>query len=147
MKRRWRARRGMTLLEVGVSVLLLGFCTVLFVGLYPMSARSSRMSGNQAQAISIVQHKVDQLRALGYGRLTFADMRAAGVIDPTPTAAPYRFEATDNIASVFPSPVGTISVASAGTDLARVTVRLQWVGAPGKVMEGYHEVQVLIANE
>ena len=147
MKLRGRVRRGMTLVEVALAVLLLGFSTVLFAGLYPMSARSSRMSGNQAQAISVVQHKIDQLRALGYGRLTYAEMRAAGAIDDTAGAMPYRFEVNDGLATVFPSPVGTINIVSAGTDLSRVTVRLQWAGAPGKVMEGYHEVQVLIANE
>jgi prepilin-type N-terminal cleavage/methylation domain-containing protein len=144
---RKRVRRGFTLVEIVVAVFLLAMAVLMFGAFYPTAARTSRMSGNHSQAISEVQHKVDQLRAVGYGRLTYSELRAASIIDASPNASPFRFEAVDNVATLLPNPVGTITVASAGTDLSRVTVRISWSGAPSKAMEGSHEVTVLIANQ
>ena len=140
-------RRGVTLVEVAIAVLLMGMAAMLFASVYPTASRTARASGNHAQAISVVQHKIDELRALGYGRLNYDELRSAGIIDAAPNAMPFRFDGVDGLASLFPNAVGTISVAPAGTDLASVTVRLEWRGAPGKAMEGRHEVQALIANE
>lgn len=140
-------RRGFSLAEVVVSVFLMALAVLLFGALYPTASRASRMSGNYSQAFSEVQHKVDQLRALGYGRLTYSELLAAGVIDASPDSLPYRFTTVDNLGELLPRPVGSIDIAGAGTDLARVTVRLTWSGAPARAMEGTHEVTILIANE
>lgn len=134
-------------MEVVLASLLLSLATLLFLSVYPMASRSSRMSGNHSQAISVVQHKVDQLRSVGYGRLNYTDLRAAGIVDSTATASPYRFEQADNLESECPAPTATITIAQAGTDLRRVRVRLEWRGAPQKAMEGYHEVTALIAKD
>ena len=147
MRTRMRSTRGHSLLEIPLSMLLLSTATVVFASLYPTASKASRMTGSHSQAVSAVQHKVDELRAVGYGRLNYIDLRAAGIVDATATTSPYHFEVTNDLQRQFPDPVGTVSVSSAGTNLALVTVRLHWAGAPGKVMEGNHEVSVLIANE
>ena len=48
---------------------------------------ASRMVGNYQQASSLVQHKIDELRSVGYGRLDFTNLRTSGIIDATPRAA------------------------------------------------------------
>ncbi len=140
-------RRGYTLIEVALAVFLMGMAVLTFSALYPTAAKSSRMSGNYAQATSAVQHKIDQLRAVGYGRLSYSELRSAGVIDASPNAAPFRFEAVDGLAQDLPAPVGTISLTGAGTDVVAATVRLQWGAGSLKPMGGVHEVTVLIPNE
>lgn len=145
--RRSRQRRGYTLIEVAVAVFLMAMAVLTFSALYPTAAKSSRMSGNYAQATSAVQHKIDQLRAVGYGRLTYTELRSAGVIDASPTSVPFRFEAVDDLAQDLPTPVGTIALADASTDVIAATVRLQWGADSLKPMGGVHEVTVLIPNE
>jgi len=140
-------RRAFTLVEVIVAVFLLAMAVLMFGAFYPSASRASRMSGNHSQAISEVQHKVDQLRAVGYGRLNYSELRAAGIIDAEPGASPFRFDSVDGLAALLPNPVGTLSVSYPATDLAQVTVRLTWTGAPSKAMEGMHEVTILIANQ
>ena len=142
-----KTRRGATLLEVVLATLLLSLGTLLFISVYPTASKTSRMSGNHSQAISVVQHKVDQLRSIGYGRLNYADLRAAGVVDTTSNTSPYRFEQVDALSEQFPSPIATLTIEQATTDLLRVRVSLEWRGAPQKAMEGYHEVTALIAKE
>lgn len=144
---RTRNRRAYTLIEVAVATFLMATAVLVFAALYPSAAYSSRMSGNHTQAISAVQHKIDQMRAIGYGRLNYFDLRAAGVIDATPNAQPYRFDAIDTLADVLPRPTGTITITDVATDIRRVTIRVQWQGAPTKAMGGNHEVTALITNE
>lgn len=140
-------RRGFSLVEVVVAVFLLAMAVLMFGAFYPTASRTSRMSGNHSQAISEVQHKVDQLRAVGYGRLNYTELVAAGIIDATPTTQPYRFTTVDGLTDLLPAAVGTISISDAGTDLRQVTVRVSWSGAPSKAMEGNHEVTILVANQ
>jgi prepilin-type N-terminal cleavage/methylation domain-containing protein len=144
---RRRPRRGFSLVEIVVAVFLMAMAVLMFGAFYPTASRTSRMSGNHSQAISEVQHKVDQLRAIGYGRLTYTELKNAGVIDASPSTLPYRFDGVDELSKLLPSPVGTINVQSAGTDLMRVTIRLTWSGQPAKAMEGSHEVTILVANQ
>jgi hypothetical protein len=140
-------RRGASLIEIVITIFLMAMAVMTFGGFYPTAARSSQMSGNHAQAISIVQHKVDQMRAVGYGRLTYTELRNAGVIDSTSTTSPFRFEAVDQVSTQLPAPVGTITLASAGTDLMQVTIKIQWTGFPAKTNSGSYEVRTFIANE
>jgi prepilin-type N-terminal cleavage/methylation domain-containing protein len=145
--RRRNQKRGFSLVEVVVAVFLLAMAVLMFGAFYPTAARASRMSGNHSQAISEVQHKVDQLRAVGYGRLTYSELKAAGIIDASPSSLPYRFSGVDGLANLLPGAVGTIDVTPAGTDLMQVKIKITWSGAPSKAMEGSHEVTILIANQ
>jgi Tfp pilus assembly protein PilV len=142
-----RKRRGQTLIDVVFATLLMAWSVLAFAALYPSASRSSRASAEYAQACTAVQHKIDQMRAVGYGRLTYTDLRNAGIIDTTSNVSPFRFEIIDDLDTSFWNPLGTITVASAGTDLRRVVVRLDWKATPGRTQVSTHQVSVLIANE
>lgn len=139
-------RRGYTIIEVAIAVFLIGMAVLMFAALYPQASRCAHMSANYSQAISEVQHKVDELRAVGYGRLDYTNLQAAGVIDASPTTSPYHFEVTDSLGTYLPKAVGTITITSAGTNLTQATVSLTWQGAPAAAMKGSHAVTVLIPN-
>lgn len=140
-------RRGFTLVEVMLAMFVVAIGVLAFAALYPTAAKSSRMNGFYAQAISAGQHKVDQLRAVGYGRLTYSELRAAGIIDAAPTLPPYRFEAIDALDVELPQAIGTIDVRSAAPDLAEVTVQITWGSRSIRSMKGENRVVTLIANE
>jgi prepilin-type N-terminal cleavage/methylation domain-containing protein len=142
-----RARQGYSLIEVMVATFLLSLGVLAFSALAPVSAKASKMNGNYAQAVSIAQHKVDQLRAVGYGRLNHADLLAAGVVDASPTAQPYKFDTTEGLANYFPIFTSSIAIADVATDLRQATVTVSWTGQGDKATQGNATLVVLIARE
>lgn len=144
--RGFRSRRGFSLLDAAAGIYLLVSIVLIFAACYPTAHKTSRMNGSYSQAVSAVQHKVDQLRAVGYGRLTPVELRSAGIIDAPVGGQPYRFEGVDNIAASLWAPVATITIADVGPNTRRVTVRLEWQSDP-RGQRSFHEVQALIANE
>jgi len=140
-------RRGYSLIEVMVATFLLSLGVLIFSALAPVSAKAAKMNGNYAQAVSIAQHKVDQLRAVGYGRLNYTDLRAAGVIDASPTAAPFKFDTTEGLANYFPVFTSSITFTDVATDLKQATVTVSWTGQGDKPTQGSATLVVLIARE
>jgi hypothetical protein len=130
-----------------MATLVMAAGVLVFAGFYPTAARCSKMSGSYSQAISEVQHKVDQIRAVGYGRLTYTDLKDAGIIDASPTASPFRFEAKDSLSTLLWSPVGTIAVTDVSTDLRQVTVTLTWLRSSQSTQRSSHAVTILVTNE
>jgi hypothetical protein len=139
--------RGYSLVDVALGTLVMAAGVLMFAAFYPAAARGSRMAGAYSQAVSEVQHKVDQLRSVGYGRINYEDLKTAGIIDASPSAAPYRFEVVDDLGDVLWNPVGTIAVSSVGSNLRQVTVTLTWLRAPGSTQRSSHAVTILVTNE
>ncbi|MCC2671962.1 MAG: hypothetical protein K0Q72_4433 [Armatimonadetes bacterium] len=140
-------RRGYSLIDVALGSLVMAAGVLIFAAFYPTAARGSKMAGAYSQASSEVQHKVDQIRSVGYGRINYTDLKAAGIIDASPNASPFRFEQIDGLSNLLWSPIGTITVASAGTNLTQVTVTLTWLRAPGSTQRSSHAVTILVTNE
>ena len=83
--------KGFTLIEVMISVMIFALLMVLYATCIPVAKKASVMNGQFAQAISLCQHKIDQMRAVGYGRLDYSDLNDAEIIDDSPTSSPYSF--------------------------------------------------------
>jgi type II secretory pathway pseudopilin PulG len=141
---RRRCSRGYSLVEVLISILIISYIGIVFTASFPVAKRGSRVVGNYAQAISIAQHKIDQLRAIGYGRLNYTELRSASAIDVSPTSSPYKFTTVDNLSQYFPNPEGTITVTFLSSTVAQATVELSWAGA--KHTGGTLRLDVLITK-
>jgi len=140
-------RRGSGLIEVAIATMVMAVGILVFASYYPTAAKCASMGGAYSQATSEVQHKVDQLRSVGYGRLNYTELKAAGIIDSSPTASPFRFEQADSLGNLLWSPIGTITVASAGTNLAQVTISLSWRRQANSTQRSTHAVTILITND
>ncbi|MFY9235470.1 MAG: prepilin-type N-terminal cleavage/methylation domain-containing protein [Fimbriimonadaceae bacterium] len=139
-----RRKRGFSLVEVMVSIFLVAATGTIFYGLAPMAAKTGKMVGNYQQASSILQHKVDQLRGVGYGRLTYDEMKNAGIIDTSPSSSPYRFNTVDALSSLFPAATGTIAVTDFNAKVKQVVVTLTWTGSAAKQGNGTLTVTALV---
>jgi hypothetical protein len=93
-----------------------------------------------------VQHKIDQCRGVGYGRLTFTELRNGGIIDATPTASPFSFKTVDGLTAIFPNTVATITITDFSADIKQVTVELTWTGSPNRQGNGTMSATALIAR-
>lgn len=139
-----RARRAFTLIEVMIAMMIIASGAVILYAVAPMAAKTGKMVGNYQQAASIVQHKIDQLRGVGYGRLVYDELLDAGIIDATPNASPYNFAGVDALTTVYKTATGTVQIVDFNANVKRITVTLTWSGAGNGQGNGTMSVQALI---
>ena len=118
----------------------------VFFALLPMSFKTGKMVGSYQQASSLLQHKVDQMRGVGYGRLTYAELRDAGIIDASPNSQPYSFKNVDGLNSIYSVPTATITITDYTASIKRVTVKLVWSGSSMQQGRGDMTVTALISK-
>ncbi|HVK03597.1 MAG TPA: type II secretion system protein [Armatimonadaceae bacterium] len=135
---RSRRRRGaaFTLVEVMTAMMVFVVLTLLFATSLPVSRKTARMNGQYTQATSLCQHKIDQLRARGYGGLTYTELKNTGIIDATPITSPYSFRTIDGVGDVLPGAVTEIRVdaptsadvpiSAVRSNTKKVTVTIRW---------------------
>ncbi len=119
---------------------------MMFSALIPPAIKTERMMSSHQQATSLIQHKIDQLRGVGYGRLTYSELRDAEIIDSTATSSPFRWDVTDNLTTYYKAATGTIAVTDFDANIKRVTVTLTWTGAAARQGNGTLSVVTLIAK-
>lgn len=141
-----RHRRGITSLEILFAVTLVFAASMMYVALVPSALKTERMMANHQQATSLLQHKVDQLRGVGYGRLTYDELKDAGIIDATPTSSPYRFNTVDRLTDYYKAATGTITITDFDTNNKRVVLTLTWTGMHARQANGTLSVTALIAR-
>lgn len=152
-----RPRRGSSLVEVVIALFVFGLLAVLFAGSLMVSNAATGINGQYAQALSLCQHKLDQLRAVGYGRLNFIELNDAGIIDATPTTSPYCFSVQDGVDDIlqlkdnkghFSSPTTSVSITDLPSDsrVKVVTVTVKWKSASHKLKNSSASLVGYIAN-
>ena len=72
---------GFSMIEVMMSLLIFLMIALMFGAAIPAATRGTRFSGTFQQAISLAQHKIDQLREAGGSRLTPTSMETRQIID------------------------------------------------------------------
>lgn len=135
-----------TLVEAVVSIMIVAGSAGVFFALLPMSFKTGKMVGTHQQAASLIQHKVDQMRGVGYGRLTYSELRDAGIIDATPSSQPYSFKTVDGLTSIYSVPTATIWITDFSPTLREVKVNLVWSGSSMKQGRGDMSITTLIAK-
>ena len=84
-----RRQRGFTIMEVVLAMTVFLMMVLMFAAAFPLTVRAAQFSSNYAQATQLAQHKIDQLRAAGYGSLNGAALAGTGIINSaTPVANP-----------------------------------------------------------
>lgn len=111
-----------------------------------MATKSQTMVNNEQQAGILIQHKIDQMRAIGYGRLTLTEMNDAGIVDSSMSGSNFTFTTTDSLSTVFPSGAGTITVSDFSSVIKQVTVSITWGGTARRQGNGSISVIALIAK-
>jgi type II secretory pathway pseudopilin PulG len=147
MRRTTRRRlAGFTLVEVAISTMIVAASAGVFFALMPMSFKTGKMVGSYQQCSSLLQHKVDQMRGVGYGRLTYNELRDAGIIDASPNTQPYSFKGVDGLNSIYSVPTATVEITDYSATVRQVKVRLQWTGSSMRQGRGDMTVTALIAK-
>lgn len=146
MDRKTTRTRGITWIEMLIAMFMVGVTTAGFAQLLTAAARAQTVAITTQSTSSMVQHKLDQLRALGYGRLTYSELQNAGVIDSAPTQPPYSFTQVDDLASVHAGCQGRIDVQDFSPNVRRVQVQITWTTDNGSRQDGSELFDALIAR-
>ena len=118
-----------------------------FAACMPAAKKASQMNGHYAQAISLCQHKIDNMRAVGFGQLTYANLLAAHIIGPSPTVPPYSFHSDDSISSYLIAPTATINVENTtNVNVKKVTVTITWKTTNHESKTSSMKLRALISN-
>lgn len=129
-----RRRRGMSLLEVLVGVMVLGIavvgCTTMFSTTHLLRDRS----GYYSRAAGIAQQKLEQIRQYASADLQYNTLRAAQVIDTStnPSTAIYSFTTANSLNTQLPGGTGTLQITNGTSDLVRIDVTVGWKGLRGR---------------
>jgi prepilin-type N-terminal cleavage/methylation domain-containing protein len=137
--------RGFTLVEVMLSLMVLVVLTLIFAASVPVAHKTAKMSGQYSQALSLCQHKIDQLRAVGYGRIEYEELSDAGIIDDSPSYAPFSFVGVDQVANCLSHPTATLSLAF-GIDEVKVTAAVTWRSGTDRYKTSTASLSAIIAN-
>jgi len=141
---RWN--RGFTLVEVMVSLMLFAVITLIFAACVPSGRKASEMNGQYSQAISLCQHKIDQLRAVGYGRINYTELSDAGIIDDSPSSLPFSFVAVDQVANYLPRPTATLSIQDIAANQVKVTATITWTTTSYEAKTSTASLSAIITN-
>ena len=146
--RRISRQTGFTLAEVMVSVFVLGTVMVIYAGTISSSVRGGRLNGQYAQATSLCQHKIDQARAVGFGRLNYDELSRADIIDDAPSTQPFRFTQADDVATFLPQATTSLSIDTVPGNPAalKVTVNVSWKNLTHRNLISTMTLYALISN-
>lgn len=78
-----RYRSGITMIEIILSLFILGTMALMFSAIVPSALRSSRYTGSYSQALTICNRKMDQLLEAGFNRMDTTNLKSLGIIDST----------------------------------------------------------------
>jgi prepilin-type N-terminal cleavage/methylation domain-containing protein len=145
------SRPGFTLVEVVIALFVFALLMLVFSGSISVSMRASRLNSQYIQATSLCQHKIDQLRAVGFGRIDYTNLRnysGNAIIDSSPTTQPFSFVTEDKIADVLPSPTATITTSFLDTakQIMKVTVTITWKNIASESATSTMSINAIIAN-
>lgn len=149
-----------------MSLVVFTLLTLIFAGSISLAQRTcgggykvnivnapAGTNGQYAQAVSLCQHKIDQCRAVGWGRLTYSELQAAQIIDATPTTGPYSFSTIDGVSNYLSSATTQLSVTTQNQTIgattvsySKVTVTISWKSLTYNTTPSSVTVTGLIAN-
>lgn len=149
--RRRCSTRGFTIAEVALALIVFTMMTVMFAAVFPMAVRGAQYSSNYAQAATLAQHKLDQLRSAGYSRLfddpqntALAKLTGLNIVDAVNPDGSFDFTTSDSLVNdgvthgyFPPGSSGTVTIVdyaatpagaagAPGNALAYVTVKFVW---------------------
>lgn len=130
-RRRSRQPRGVTLIEVMSTTMLLAMTVLMGLAMFPLSRFLQDRSGGMSTASAILQRKLEQIRRLDASRLNTTGLSAAGYVDPGSTGSALSFTSQDRVSEQLRGGAGVLTLTGAGSDLVRVDVTVSWTEMRG----------------
>ncbi len=121
-----RNRRGTTLIDVMVGLVLLTVAGLVYSATFPAGFRAVRQGGESKKAVAIAQAKIEQVKLLGYENLNYETMQSQGVIDSASATSPFVFTSVESLTTQLPNPTGTLAISDYSVTTKLVVVTVNW---------------------
>jgi len=121
-----RGCRGAGLVDVIVTLMLLSIAGIVFTATFPSGFSALRQSEETKKAVALAQQKMEQVKAMGYESLSYANLRAANAIDADPNTSPYEFTSVDNLSSSLASATGTLEISDYSEGVKQIITVIRW---------------------
>jgi Tfp pilus assembly protein PilV len=102
-----RRRKGYTLIEALLAIVVLMIALVGIMGVLALSVVSHTKTNSKRLAVAAAESKVEELRRTSYASLANSTFTVPGLANSAGS-------------------VGTVTIATAATDLKKATVRIRW---------------------
>lgn len=132
--KRFRSRRGTTLVEVMAAVLVLALTATAASAMFPLSAFLRDRSGGYARAAAILQRKIEQVRRQPFKSLSYANLKTAGIVD-TIDASSATFTTIDQLSTQLLQCEGKLVITNEDADSIRVDISLKWKTVRGTELQ------------
>lgn len=141
------SNRGFTLVEVVVSLVVFTSIMLVFSATVPQARKAAEQNGQYAQALSLCQHKIDQMRAVGFGRLNYTELEDAEIIDTDPSnQSYYSFDGVDGISDYLINPDARITITALDSKTSQVTAAITWQGSSTNSKTSNATLTAIITN-
>ncbi|HLO99216.1 MAG TPA: prepilin-type N-terminal cleavage/methylation domain-containing protein, partial [Fimbriimonas sp.] len=141
-----RRRRGFTWIEILVSIAVIVLAGGIMFATLPISAKSQVSADRYLEASGLVQRKVDQMRSLGYGRLSETELTTAGIAGAKVSTDKYSFTSDDAGLTTFSNGTGTITISDFSSTIKQIQVDFSWKDSGGQATPRSLSVTTLIAK-
>lgn len=112
----------------------------------PVSTKSQTSADRYLEASGLVQRKIDQMRSLGYGRLTKLELINAGIAASETSVNKYAFTSTAAGLTTFSNGNGVITISDFSTTIKQIQVDFSWKDSGGQATPRSLSVTTLIAK-
>lgn len=128
-----RDRRGSGLVDVIVTMFLVGMVGLAFSAIFPAASSCSRQAQEYKTATALAQQKMEQLRSLKYELLTPTVMSTSGIIDTATGGTQFTFTDVDTVADKLTRGTGTLELQDQTNDMKKAIVTVSWVSSSHSV--------------
>ena len=126
-------RRGSTLMDAVITIMLVALVGLMFSAMFPAATSCSRQAQEYKTATATAQRKMEQIRSFKYELLNPSVLYTSGAIDSATDPTPYSFTVADSVASKLTQGTGTVDIQDAETDMKTVTVTVSWISSSHSV--------------
>lgn len=130
----WKSRRrGFSLVEVLMGIVMIGLCATLLVATMPTANRNREKANLQNKAMSLAQKQLEAIRGLGYANATPQQLAVNGLLDSANPVSTNTYSFTnvdnsefDNPSTVLQSGEGLVTIEQVDLDLRRIVIEVRW---------------------
>lgn len=135
------SRRGSTLIDAMLTLLLVGIAGLIFTTCFPAASNCSRQAQEYKTANALAQTKMEHLRSLKYEIMNYDYLASNGFTD---NGNPQSFTVIDGVNSQLTNGTGTVTIEDATSDMYKLTVTVSWISSSHSIPREIKLVSYLV---
>lgn len=123
------SRRGAGLIDVMLTIFLLGVVGLIFSATFPTAFSCSKQAQEYKVATAIAEQKMEEMRGISYESMTQPLLINRGTIDASSSTTAYSFTEVNHVDTQLPQGAGVLYVTELAGDVKKLEITVSWTGA------------------